>query len=116
MAVRGPVVKSGLSAYSRPAESQSVDMLRKRKPDVDPNEPVDDNQFGVSPKQPKVKKNIIVSGGLCGFKARLDPCIHSIPSHFHTVTLSLTLLPILNRIMTLTCSLLQTVRRAPICS
>ena len=32
----------------------------------------DDNEFGVEPKakKSKVKKQIIVSGGLCGFKVR----------------------------------------------
>ena len=62
-----------MSAHSRPAEPHGIDFSKKRKPDANPDEPVDDNQFGVSPKQPKVKKAIIVSGGLCGFKASLDP-------------------------------------------
>ena len=61
----------GPSAYSRPAAANGTDSSKKRKPHANPDEPIDDSQFGVSPKAPKVKKAIIVSGGLCGFKVRI---------------------------------------------
>ena len=57
--------------HSRPAEAQAAEGSKKRTRDEPAEaEPVDDNQFGKSPKKPKVKKALIVSGGLCGFKVR----------------------------------------------
>lgn len=56
---------------SRPAEAHGIEPSKKRVREEPPDtEPCDDNQFGMSPKQAKVKKALIVSGGLCGFKAR----------------------------------------------
>ena len=56
---------------SRPAEAHGTEAAKKRaREGADKEEPVDDNQFGKTPKQAKVKKALIVSGGLCGFKAR----------------------------------------------
>ena len=56
---------------SRPAEAQGTEVSKKRvREEPAEAEAVDENQFGKSPKQAKVKKALIVSGGLCGFKAR----------------------------------------------
>ena len=63
----------GGAERGRPAEAQGGEVLQKRTRSdaaAAEAEPCDDNQFGKSPKQPKVKKALIVSGGLCGFKAR----------------------------------------------
>ena len=45
---------------------------REREESDAAGEPIDDSEFGVEPKEKKSKgkKQVIVSGGLCGFKVR----------------------------------------------